>query len=271
MLGALLGDLAACTFKQDRQCFERELVGDDAFFSDKGLMALATADALVVRGACTVPLFKTVAKEYYATRDKEKVHYPKWFDYWCSLDDAGHPFDSDDGMSLPMCCIAAPFDNDLSVNLHHQMLCGKASGYAAHYFTFIIQMIKSGKSKHEIFLDERIEMLPMWIEKGSFGEDNFNAIQSLILAWIAFDLGYDFTSTIKHAAHISAQADTRVVTMMAATMAENFYSIDVRKLPFPKHIREKYRDLFAKFMEFDTNDRVRYRILDELIATHGFK
>ena len=270
MLGALIGDLSACTFKQDRQCFERELVGDDAFFSDKGLMALATADALVVRDACTVPLFKAVAKEYYATRNKGKVHYPKWFDYWCSLDDAGHPFDSDDGMSLPMCCIAAPFDKELSINLHHHMLCGKASGYAAHYFTAIIRMIKSGKSKHEIFLDERIEMLPMWVEKGSFGEDNFNAIQSLILAWIAFDLGYDFTSTIKHAAHISAQADTRVVTMLAATMAEAYYKIDVSKLPFPKHIKEKYKDLFEKLTEFETNDSVRNRILDELLATHSF-
>lgn len=270
MLGALLGDLAACTFKQDRQYFERELVGDDAFFSDKGLMALATADALVVKGACTVPSFKEVAIVYYDTRDKEKVHFPKWFELWCGDKDSCYSYDSDEGMALPMCCIAAPFDKDLSVRLNHHMQSGKAAGYAAHYFTSIIRMIKSGKNKHDIILDERIEMLPMWIENHSFGDDKYNAIHSLILAWIAFDFGYDFTSTIKHAARIGAYADTRVVTMLAATMAENFYSIDVSKLPFPKYIREKYRDLFAKLTEFDSNDRVRYRILDELIATHGF-
>ena len=60
MLGALFGDLAACTYKQDKQLFERQLVGDESFFSDKGLMALATADALVIRNACTVPTFKAV-------------------------------------------------------------------------------------------------------------------------------------------------------------------------------------------------------------------
>ena len=270
MLGALLGDLAACTFKQDRQCFERELVGDDAFFSDKGLMALATADALVVRDACTLPSFKEVVKLYFDSRDKDKVHFPKWFEFWCSHNDSSYPYDSDEGMALPMCCIAAPFDKKLSVSLNDHMLCGKAAGYAAHYFTSIIRMIKSGKSKHEIYLDERISMLPMWIKEKSFGDDKYNAIYSLILAWIAFDLGYDFTSTIKHAARTSVYADTRVVTMLAATMAETYYNIDVRKLPFPKHIKEKYRGLFEKLIEFDSNDHVRYRILDELLATHGF-
>ena len=270
MLGALLGDLAACTFKQDRQCFERELVGDDAFFSDKGLMALATADALVVRDASTVPSFKEVVKLYFDSRDKDKVHFPKWFEFWCSHNDSSYSYDSDEGMALPMCCITAPFDKDLSIRLNHHMQSGKAAGYAAHYFTSIIRMIKAGNSKHEIYLDERISMLPKWIAEKSFGDDKYNAIYSLILAWIAFDFGYDFTSTIKHAARVGVYADTRVVTMLAATMAEAYYKIDVSKLPFPKHIKEKYKDLFEKLTEFETNDSVRNRILDELLATHSF-
>lgn len=270
MLGALFGDLAACTYKQDKQLFERQLVGDESFFSDKGLMALATADALVIRNACTVPTFKAVVNEYFESRDLNKVHFPKWFEAWCIDYILDYDYDSDDGMSLPMCCIAALFDKDLSVKLHHHMLCGKASGYAAHYFTSIIQLIKSGNSKREIFLNDEIGMLPQWVESGSFGNEPFNAINSLILAWIAFDFGFDFTSTIKHATRISVNSDTRVVTMMAATMAEAFYKVDISKLPFPKHITKRNKILFEKLMAFELNEGKRQRILSELLATHSF-
>lgn len=270
MLGALFGDLAACTYKQDKQLFERQLVGDESFFSDKGLMALATADALVIRNACTVPTFKAVVNEYFESRDLNKVHFPKWFEAWCGDYILDNDYDSDDGMSLPMCCIAALFDKDLSVKLHHHMLCGKASGYAAHYFTSIIQLIKSGNSKREIFLNDEIGMLPQWVESGSFGNEPFNAINSLILAWIAFDFGFDFTSTIKHATRISVNSDTRVVTMMAATMAEAFYKVDISKLPFPKHITKRNKILFEKLMAFEFNEGKRQRILSELLATHSF-
>lgn len=49
MLGTLYGDLVACSYKQNGGKFGDELVREDAFFSDKGLMALATADALMMK------------------------------------------------------------------------------------------------------------------------------------------------------------------------------------------------------------------------------
>ena len=41
MLGTLYGDLVACSFKQNGMKLGDELVREDAFFSDKGLVALA--------------------------------------------------------------------------------------------------------------------------------------------------------------------------------------------------------------------------------------
>jgi hypothetical protein len=43
MLGTIFGDLAACTFKQNRLLFNTDLVGEDTFLSGKGLLAMATA------------------------------------------------------------------------------------------------------------------------------------------------------------------------------------------------------------------------------------
>ena len=132
MIGTLIGDLAACTFKQDKTMFEKKLIGEETFFSDKGLLALATADALYLRDAETPELFKAVVKEYHDCRDASKVFFPKWFKDWCSPDNQYH-WDSDSGMSLPMCCIAAPIDMNLSRRLHWMMLSGIRSSHSIRF------------------------------------------------------------------------------------------------------------------------------------------
>jgi hypothetical protein len=58
--------------------------------------------------------------------------------------------------------------------------------------------------------------------------------------------------------------------MMAATMAEAFYKVDISKLPFPKHITKRNKILFDKLMAFELNEGKRQRILSELLATHSF-
>ena len=79
MLGTLYGDLVACSFKQNGMKFGDELVREDAFFSDKGLLALATADALMIRDNTTPSAFTKLVGEYYYGRDKKRVHFPIWF------------------------------------------------------------------------------------------------------------------------------------------------------------------------------------------------
>ncbi len=270
MLAAIYGDLAACTFKRNRALFEKQLVGENAFLSDKGLLALATADALVIRDAETLPLFKAVIKEYHDDRDKNKVHFPKWFEQWCSAADKDYAYDSDFGVSLPMCCVTAAWDFVLSVKLHNHLLNGKAAGYAAYYFSHIISYLKEGHGKDKTLNMPEIGMLPNWVENAFFSEEPYNALHSLILAWKAFYSSYDFTSAVKRAAALSAHSDTRVVTMMAASMAEVFYHVDVKNLVFPSSVVNKYADVLKKLIEFETDSAKRDRILAELLATHSF-
>ena len=270
MIGTLIGDLAACTFKQDKTMYEKILIGEKAFFSDKGLLALATADALYLRDAETPELFKAVVKEYHDCRDASKVFFPKWFKDWCSPDNQYH-WDSDSGMSLPMCCIAAPIDMNLSRRLHWMMLSGKASGYAAYYFSVIIRSLKNGISKEQTFSQDDVSMLPAWVDKGSFCEnDPYNAINSLVLAWKAFDASYDYTSAVKNAASLGEYADTRVVTMLAATMAEVFYHSDFSNFVFPAIICEMYGNVIRQLKSIDADEVRRKRIEVELVATHSF-
>ncbi len=245
MIASIFGDLAACTFKQDRKLFERQLVGEDAFLSDKGILAMATIDAIFARKITTIESFKDVIYEYYEDRDKEKVHFPKWFRTWCTQKDIDYTYDSDDGMSLPLCCVTAHFDQELSVKLHHHLLGGKASGYAAHIFTDIIQILKNDKSKKRVLQEEQTGMFSNWIKNDFMGDETFNALHSLILAWKAFDASYDFTSAIKNAAIIGEYCDTRVITMLSASMAGIYYNIDSKNVYFPSHIYDKYKEVLS--------------------------
>ena len=60
MLGTPYGDLVAYSFKQNGMKLGKELVREDVFFSDKGLMALATADALMIKDRTSPQPFKTL-------------------------------------------------------------------------------------------------------------------------------------------------------------------------------------------------------------------
>ena len=81
------------------------------------------------------------------------------------------------------------------------------------------------------------------------------------MAWKAFDVSYDLTSAVKNAASLGEYADTRVVTMLAATMAEVFYHSDLSKFVFPTMICEKYGDVISQLKSIDANKQIiKYRI-----------
>lgn len=103
MLGTLYGDLVACSYKQNGGKFGDELVREDAYFSDKGLMALATADALMIKDRISPQTFKSLVADYYYGRDKRRVRFPDWFEHWLNPE-SGYSYDSNSGMALPMCC-----------------------------------------------------------------------------------------------------------------------------------------------------------------------
>ena len=265
MLGTIFGDLAACTFKQNRLLFNTDLVGEDAFLSDKGLLAMATADALLVKSVKNLSELKSVIKYYHDNRDKNRVHFAKWFEKWCQPESADFSYDSDGDMALPVCCIAAQIDNNLSITLHHRMLTGKASGYAARYFSSLIHHLQKGMSKHEAIHHDGVFMLAQWMKEDFLGEEPYNALHSLILACKAFSDSYDFTSTIKKAAAISEYDDTRVVTMLAAAMAETYYKIDVGCLKFPKSILGNYKDVLQNLKNLETDDNLRQQLFSGIL------
>lgn len=270
MLGTLYGDLVACSFKQNRMKLGDELVREDAFFSDKGLMALATADALMIKDRTSPQSFKTLVADYYYGRDKRRVRFPQWFEQWLKPE-SGYSYDSDCGMVLPMCCIAAPIDYELSVSLFRLMLSGKASMYATWYLGYLVKALKEGKSKQEALLQDEVSMLPGWINNHShIKQDPYNALNSLITAWMAFERAHDYAETVRLAAEMSKDADTRVVTMVAATLAEVYYKPDVEMFRFPKNCTDHYGEVIKRLREIDGDAAIRQRIEVELVATHGF-
>ena len=270
MLGTLYGDLVACSFKQNGMKFGDELVREDAFFSDKGLLALATADALMIRDFSTPVAFKNLVGDYYYGRDKKRVHFPIWFWRWLDVE-SEYLYGSNSSMAIPMNCIAAPIDNKLQYALYRHMIDDKAAMYDSWIIGDLIESFKSGKTKQEALRHGISETLEEMVKDGLFDEhDPFNSLNSLITAWIAFEKANDYTEAVKYAAEMSKDADTRIVTMIAATLAEVYYKPDVEMFKFPKSCMEHYGGVLKRLKEIEQDSTIRNRIEMELVATHTF-
>lgn len=109
------------------------------------------------------------------------------------------------------------------------------------------------------------------MKKGWFDEQNpYNALNSLITAWIVFERAHDYAETVRLAAEMSKDADTRVVTMVAATLAEVYYKLEVEMFRFPKGCMDHYGEVINRLREIDQDPAIRQRIEVELVATHCF-
>lgn len=151
------------------------------------------------------------------------------------------------------------------------MLSGKAAMYASWYLEHLVKALKEGKSKQDALMQDEVSMLPGWLKEGRFDEqDNYNALNSLITAWMAFERAHDYTETVRLAVEMSKDADTRVVTMVAATLAEVYYKPDVEMFRFPKNCTDHYGEVINRLREIDQDPAIRWRIEVEMVATHSF-
>ena len=270
MIGTLYGDLVACSFKQNGMKFGDELVREDAYFSDKGLLALATADALMIRDNTTPSAFKKLVGEYYYGRDKKRVHFPIWFWRWLDVE-GNYIYWNNSSMAIPMNCIAAPIDNGLQHALYRLMIDDKSAMYDSWIIGALIEAFKVGKTKQEALHYQIAESLEFWVQQGYFAENEpYDSLNSLVTAWIAFEKAHDYTEAVKFAAEMSKDADTRVVTLIAATLAEVYYKPNVEMFKFPKSCMEQYGGVLKRLKEIDSDPAIRQRIEVELLATHGF-
>ena len=69
---------------------------------------------------------------------------------------------------------------------------------------------------------------------------------------------------------MSKNADTRIVTMIAATLAEVYYKPVVEMYRFPKYCMEHYGGVLKRLKEIEQDSTIRNRIEMELVATHTF-
>jgi len=109
------------------------------------------------------------------------------------------------------------------------------------------------------------------VQQGYFVENEpYDSLNSLVTAWIAFEKSHDYIEAVKFAAEMSKDGDTRIVTMIAATLAEVYYKPDVEMFRFPKSCMEHYGGVLKRLKEIDSDPAIKNRIEMELAATHGF-
>lgn len=269
MLGVIFGDLAAGQSLLDPLTFRKRLVGADACLSEKGWLALAAADAFLFHMQEGRSAVKPSILKYYERADKGSVHFPAWFKHYLAYD-GKNGFDWEDCTSVPHSCVSALIRQDLTNMIHGCINDSKVSYYSNRFIGSIVNALKSGKGKLETLRMEEHSMLLVWVkqwrEKGECNGSDMpdNSLFALILGWVAFEKSYDFTTAIKYAASIGADADRHAVTMIAATFAEAYYRCDLRVKDFPKAIVDAHYEILKEMENFERVPAVRERVLASL-------
>lgn len=197
MIGALIGDLAAWTYENDRDTFFLRLLPKD---SDLPVPS-CYSEALLKAASCHVLRCPNINEQLLGTYH-DGIHFhgqwlirqllPAW---GYDIPEVVHMFDLDTGEYL-----------------------------AQRFVIDLIRLLRNGASKSEAYhtvdkfeecsksLDWRHEFNPKF---------QLDAVTVVLRAWNAFYLGFDFTSSIHNA--VKWKEERHLITMLAAAFADAMY------------------------------------------------
>ncbi|MGM9785567.1 MAG: hypothetical protein ACI3ZS_01840 [Candidatus Cryptobacteroides sp.] len=220
MLGAIVGDLAAWTYENDRDCFYSSLTSKDAVLSDLGKTALETALWSLDR------------------RQNDCIEL--------GIEPPFNPTGYDDRL-VQLATLAWSNENPQSLIKSEKEIFydDKEGMYAGNIIIELIQSLHIGKSKKEAlsghFGKIFYQMKAGWKWKESSPSDGL--LTYLMKAWYCFETAWDFTSSIHNAAQWN-NVDRHLLCSLTGAIAEAMYGCEYRFL------KSKYGNNWYNFIEY---------------------
>ena len=205
MTGAIIGDLAAWTWKYDRDAFYPQLVSDKAECSAWGKMLL-TAGKILFRD-------QNISREIY----KQSFTFTNGLEQQI-------------GAVMRVIPVAWLYDTEKEVTNAAQIYSlkmDKEDWYASHFMAKLIFALRKGATKKEAAMVEHIGTFRSFTKETHWKQSN-GVLGMLIRAWMAFYDSFDFTSALHNA--MKLPGNRHVNGILVGALAGAMYGCSFRIL-----------------------------------------
>ena len=205
MSGAIIGDLAAWTWKNDHECFYPQLVSPQARLSEYGRTLLITANALMREEEMPIDEYRKLFP--FDVRDREHIN-----------------------SVVRAIAIAWLYEDEEELRHAIKSYClwdNKEELYAASFMAEIIYALRHGATKKEAGQVELCGTFCSFVQDDNW-QKGTGTLSMVVRAWNAFHDAFDYTSALHNA--MKLPGDRHVNTILTGAFAEAMYGCEMTLL-----------------------------------------
>lgn len=207
MLGAIIGDLAAWTYENDRDTFWKQLVSNNSIDIELSVYGHAYFRA-ASRNVWTVP--------------EQDVAYINTSQLWSP---ENHLRQSGQWLMWQLMCA---WNDDLPApkDIPDSSFVDKEEGYARMFVIELIRLLRHGHTKseayHSVYSFEQLSKSWHWKAwSSSLQVDSYSILTCIFRAWDSFYRGFDFTSSLHNA--MKWDSDRHLIAALTGAFADAMY------------------------------------------------
>ena len=276
MIGAIIGDLAASSWENDRKGFYRNLVTDRSQLSECGLCMLAAFATGMDRYDFQV--FQKEFSDFFLAHSRGLSCSQEWEDFFSS---GCRPFNKKVSVRIYAACLVLAgwqkYPEEMAMGLSNSLKLDK-EGFYASSFSSVIWNLRQGRSKNDIVYhlaqsDHRVDTILRWHESHHYPSEGHEEDLEYYLnyAWRCFRYSWDFTSAIHEAMRCCPDSfDRHLLGMLTGAIAEAMYgsshcllkekyavngAVSI-KINIPRSLLDDFQSEFMRLREYESKERV---------------
>lgn len=238
MLGAIIGDLAATTYNEDKELFYRQLISDHVPLSEYGYSVLCTAEYLYAPESFPGDFANFIHRRFRVINN-EACKLSDNIDRWRDSKSFNGSSVSATGIFLMRVAACAWFGDTINDCMKYadQMResgIDKEEGYAMHFLTKIIFVLRNGATKDETY-QELGKLFKTWRHEWHWHEEEGGLLNYLLRAWHCFYNSFDFGSALHNATKMVGNINLNCA--LTGAIAEAMYGCDyyLKKAKYAHH------------------------------------
>ena len=273
MVGAVIGDLAAWTWKHDKTCFYERLVSPDARLSGYGLLPIVMWPMINEGGSILKHRLYMICGNALIHCRAAGVLIPDDWHRWGTTDyDKAIPFELKVAMIIGAIIDSGFLPEERQAQIHWSSFFhgGKQEGYAMLIMR-IMRRLNEGATK-----DEAIYDIPSCVTNYyPLGENHswHDLLEYVTFAWRCFYYSWDFTSALHNAA--KCPANRHLAMVLTGAFAEAMYGCfylmtkvkfggNYEAIQYPGNVAKQYGEILDMARAYDYDHRNFFKKNDAL-------
>lgn len=263
MTGAIIADLAAWTWENEREVFDKKLISDNAVLSEYGLTMLLCGDYILNEKPMEWRGIEADIIPHFRNADERCVQHRDVWARWLASGDRVIPFEVKQTLVTAGIIASEWAENpqETAQQWETPLHCGKQEYYAT-YLSEVLSRLRRGATKDEA--GKEIPCILDYYKSGS-GHKWEDYLTYLTFAWRCFYYSYDYTSAVRNA--MKCDGDRHLAAVLTGALADAMYG---SALGFSKKkdneefcynlrprdsLAEAYGDIFCRIQDYEWEDR----------------